>query len=200
MAKIKFTKSELKKQKEALERFDRYLPILQLKKQQLLFEINKVHRAIERLSSKMEEIRKKVIPWVDVFAEETVKLKELLKVSQIKTATGNIAGVDIAVFKEVVFEEKEYDFMRTPLWVDNAIEVCREVITLRAQVEVYHAQLRVLKEEERITAQRVNLFEKIKIPEAKENIRVIRIFLGDLQTAGVVRGKIAKTKIERMKA
>jgi V/A-type H+-transporting ATPase subunit D len=38
----------------------------------------------------------------------------------------------------------------------------------------------------------VNLFEKIKIPEAMDNIKKIRVYLGDQQTAAVVRGKIAK--------
>ena len=44
------------------------------------------------------------------------------------------------------------------------------------------------------TSQRVNLFEKVKIPEAKENIRAINIFLGDQQTTGVARSKLAKGK------
>ena len=56
-----------------------------------------------------------------------------------------------------------------------------------------------MKEHIRITNQIVNLFEKIKIPQAKENIRVIQIYLGELQTAEVVRGKIAKGKLERKK-
>jgi hypothetical protein len=41
----------------------------------------------------------------------------------------------------------------------------------------------------------VNLFEKVKIPEAQEAIRVIRIKLGDEMTAAVGRAKIAKYKI-----
>ena len=59
-------------------------------------------------------------------------------------------------------------------------------------------QIDLLSTELRTTSQRVNLFEKVKIPEAKNNIRVIGIFLGDQQTAAVVRGKIAKKKIERV--
>ena len=53
---------------------------------------------------------------------------------------------------------------------------------------------RILSKELRTTSQRVNLFEKVKIPEAKENIRVINIFLGDQQTSGVARSKLAKGK------
>ena len=59
-------------------------------------------------------------------------------------------------------------------------------------------QLELLEQELRSTAQRVNLFEKVKIPEAKENIRVIGIYLGDQQTSAVVRGKIAKKKLQEV--
>ena len=38
MAKLKLTKNELKKQKDALKRYTRYLPTLELKKQQLQAE------------------------------------------------------------------------------------------------------------------------------------------------------------------
>ena len=62
--------------------------------------------------------------------------------------------------------------------------------------EMMPKELRELLEAElRTTSQRVNLFEKVKIPEAKENIRIIQVFLGDQQTAAVVRGKISKKKL-----
>jgi V/A-type H+-transporting ATPase subunit D len=48
--------------------------------------------------------------------------------------------------------------------------------------------------------QRVNLFEKIKIPEAVENARRIQVFLGDQQTAAVVRGKLSKLKVGQRNA
>ena len=60
--------------------------------------------------------------------------------------------------------------------------------------EILAEQERLIAEELRTTSQRVNLFEKVKIPECKENIRVIKIFLGDEQTAAVARGKLAKKR------
>ncbi len=53
-----------------------------------------------------------------------------------------------------------------------------------------------MKQELRITTQRVNLFEKVKIPQAEEAIRRIKIFIGDQMTNAVGRSKIAKKKIE----
>ncbi|MCK5007493.1 MAG: V-type ATP synthase subunit D, partial [Spirochaetales bacterium] len=67
--------------------------------------------------------------------------------------------------------------------------------TLDAKIAILEEQAELLDEELRITSQRVNLFEKVKVPETRENIRMIQIYLGDEQTAAVVRGKIAKKKI-----
>ena len=42
MAKIKLTKNELKTQRDSMARFQRYLPTLQLKKQQLQMEMRRL--------------------------------------------------------------------------------------------------------------------------------------------------------------
>ncbi|UCD15709.1 MAG: V-type ATP synthase subunit D [Candidatus Omnitrophota bacterium] len=196
MAKVRLTKNELKRQKDALKRFLRYLPMLQLKKQQLQVEIGRIHRQIEDLARQMDDFRKYLVSWVDLFAED-VGLSDLIKIESIRTESGNIAGIDIPVFLAVDFQESPYDLLRTPLWVDKAKEACKQEITLKARLLIYHKQVEILKEELRITTQRVNLFEKIKIPQARENIRIINIYTGELQTASVVRGKIAKAKIDK---
>ena len=82
----------------------------------------------------------------------------------------------------------------TPAWVDAGIEMLRQLIRLRVERQIIEEQHRLLSDELRTTSQRVNLFEKVKIPECRENIRVIRIFMGDQQTAAVARSKIAKGK------
>ncbi len=198
MAKIRLTKNELKKQKEDLKRYRRYLPMLQLKKKQLQLEIIKVHQAIQDTSSQVNNLRNSVLKWVDVFAEK-ISIEELCKLEKINTKGGNVAGIDLPVFLNAEFTQKPPDFLLTPLWVDKAVAEEKEMLTLKAKLLIYHKQIDVLKEELRIVAQRVNLFEKVKIPEARETIRVIQIHLGELQTAEVVRGKIAKAKIGRRK-
>ena len=195
MAKIKNTKNELKRQKEDLKRFTRYLPTLLLKKQQLQKEILRIVHVLEELETTIAQRRESIYEWVDVFSEKT-KIKDLISINNIITSTGNIAGIDIPVFERVEFKEASYDLAAAPLWVDYGIEAVKELDVLKARHKVSKRQLEIIREELRVTTQRVSLFEKIKIPEARENIRKIRIFLGDLQTAAVVTGKIAKRKIE----
>lgn len=198
MAKIKLTKNELKKQKEGLKRFERYLPMLQLKKKQLQLEIIKVHQRIKEVSQQIDNLRQKVAAWAGLLAQK-VPLERFCSLSEIKTSQGNVAGIDLPIFEGAGFKESGYSLLRTPLWVDKALAAIKEMISLKAKILIYHNQVDILKEELRIANQRVNLFEKVKIPQARESIRVIQIHLGELQTAGVVRGKIAKTKIERKK-
>ena len=70
------------------------------------------------------------------------------------------------------------------------------MISLRAAGKILEKQYALLLAELVTTTQRVNLFEKIKIPECKENIRRIRIYMSDQETGAVARSKIAKKKGE----
>ena len=195
MAKIKHTKTELKAQREALSRFERFLPMLQLKKQQLQAEVQVIEqRMIDKLRER-EQVRGDITRWVRVFAEP-VGVENMLNLADIVTDEGNIAGVRIPVLKDIKTQRADVDLFETPPWIDDAMDATEKLIRLRVEHEVLAEQKRLVSEELRTTSQRVNLFEKIKIPECRENIRVIKIFLGDEQTAAVVRGKIAKRRSE----
>lgn len=197
MAKIKFTKNELKTQKDSLKRFLRYLPTLMLKKQQLQMEIRKIEAQVAELERNRELRFREILSWIAVFGED-VAFSELLTVASLDTEIGNIAGVDIPVFQDIHFEVAAYDLFELPLWVDRAIEQVKQLASLDVRLSILAKQAELLGEELRITSQRVNLFEKVKIPETRENIRMIQIYLGDEQTAAVVRGKIAKKKLVRV--
>ncbi len=197
MAKIRLTKNELKKQKDALKRFNRYLPTLVLKKQQLQIEIRKVDVQRNEHEARRRELVNDLDRWIAVFGEE-VGLESLIAVVSLRVETGNIAGVDIPLFQGLDLKPVEYNLFEMPLWVDTAVETLKKLLLLEAEMRILEEQARLLGEELRITTQRVNLFEKVKIPEAKENIRVVQIYLGDQQTAAVVRGKIAKNKIVKV--
>ena len=194
MAKIKLTKNELKHQKDALKRYNRYLPTLMLKKQQLQMEIRRIRALENEIKAKIDVIRNNMNGWISLFAED-VSLEKLVSINRIKREVGNIAGIDIPIFVGVDFSEHSYDLFLKPLWIDRAIAVIKQLLSLDVEIRVLEEQIRQIDRELRITNQRVNLFEKVKIPEARENIRRIRIYLGDEQTAAVVRGKIAKNKI-----
>ena len=192
MAKIKLTKTELKAQTDALKRFQRFLPMLQLKKQQLQSEIAGIAAKAEQVAAKERAARAALDKWVGLFATDTALVEGLVKVSRINTGATTIAGVQIPTFENIETAVKEIDLWATPAWVDDAILAAKEILSLKCQRAVYEEQKRLVTIELQTTSQRVNLFEKVKIPECKEAIRVIKIAIGDEQTAAVTRGKIAK--------
>ena len=194
MAKVKLTKTELKAQTDALKRFQRFLPMLQLKKQQLQSEIAGIIAKAEAVSAKERAVREGLDKWVGLFATDEELLPGLVSVKDIKRGESNIAGVAIPTFESIETEVKEIDAWATPAWVDDAVEVTTQILSLQCERQIYEEQRRLVTEELRQTSQRVNLFEKVKIPQCKEAIRVIKIALGDEQTAAVTRGKIAKSR------
>ena len=194
MAKIKLTKTELKAQTDALKRFCRFLPMLQLKKQQLQAEIAGIVAKVEAVAERERAARASLDSWVGLFAGSGDMLSGLVKVKDVRVSEANIAGVKIPVFESIDTEVKEIDLFATPAWVDDAIKAVTSILSLRKERETLERQRDLITAELVTTSQRVNLFEKVKIPACKEAIRVIKIAIGDEQTASVTRGKIAKSR------
>jgi len=166
---------------------------LLLKKQQLQMELRALDHRIEEKNAEEKSVFDDLMPWVKLFASP-IDLSPYIHLLEVKTSSGNIAGVNIPVLKEIVLHKMTPDLHATPSWIDDGIRTVERILRLRIEQQILREQQRLISDELRTTSQRVNLFEKVKIPEARNNIRIIRIFLGDVQTSEVARGKIAKKK------
>jgi V/A-type H+-transporting ATPase subunit D len=194
MPAVKLTKNELKKQKDALKRYRRYLPTLVLKKQQLQMVIHQLEGRLAEEAGKRKDLFDGAASWLDLFAEP-FPFHEWLKVESVQTESANIAGVEIQVLRSLDLATASHDLFMTPPWVDSGLALLAGLARLDVEIGLLHRQLSLLAAELRVTSQRVNLFEKVKIPQAIESIRRINIFLGDQQTAAVVTGKMAKKNL-----
>jgi V/A-type H+-transporting ATPase subunit D len=194
MPAVKLTKNELKKEKDALKRYRRYLPTLVLKKQQLQMVIHQLEGRLAEETRKRKELSDGAASWLDLFAEP-FPFHEWLMVKSVRTESSNIAGVEIPVLQSMDFMTASHDLFMTPPWVDEALSLIAGLSRLDVEIGLLHRQVSLLQAELRVTSQRVNLFEKVKIPQAIESIRRINIFLGDQQTAAVVTGKTAKKNL-----
>lgn len=193
MAKLKYTKNELKQQRSALGRYRRYLPTLQLKKTQLQMEARQIEAKLLEKTEQINALQGDLRNWVKLFSEP-IDLTDYLQVERVKLATSNIAGVSIPVIEHIIIKRFEYDLFLTPAWLDDAVVVMENLIRLSIERENLAEQFKLISNELRTTSQRVNLFEKVKIPEAQSNISVIRVFLGNQETVDVARAKMAKRK------
>jgi len=196
--KIKLTRTELKAQRDALARYERYLPTLKLKQQQVQSSIVHLRQTRDRLQTTVTTAEQKVATYQSLFRDMAgLNVQELAAPDDIKTTSRSIAGVQVPQFEGVTFPFADYSLFGTAPWVDQALVDLREVSKLRSELDVLHSGLELLERELKKVMQRVNLFEKIKIPQTQDNIRRIRIAVGDQMTAGVARAKIAKAKLEQ---
>ena len=164
MANIKLTKTELKKQQDALKQYKRFLPTLQLKKQQLQMEIRNSVDLLEANLAEQEKFSASLKSFIALFGAESffVPLQGKVRVKSIRKGSANIAGVNVPTFEEALFEEVEYDPFRMPWSFRDAIKSLQDFVSLKEAYVVLEEQHRLLSDELRTTTQRVNLFEKVK--------------------------------------
>ena len=111
---VKLTKNELKVQKDRLKQFQRYLPTLQLKKQQLQSVVMQVTAQLEQVERERRAAVDGLDDWVAVFAENDSfpvdkRLDTLVRPHHVECGEENIAGVTVPVFRELSFEDICYD-------------------------------------------------------------------------------------------
>lgn len=196
MAEIKLTKNELREEQMRLAQLEKYLPTLQLKKAMLQAEVQEIRQQILELEKNQEQRKKKVEAFSSLLVEEgMVDFSKAVKIRKVLKKYDNIAGVEIPCFEGIEFEPFSYTLFDTPPWIDQAIFQMKELIVAEVKMEIVKEQKAALEKEWREVSIRVNLFEKILIPRAIENIRAIKVFLGDQALAAVCRAKVAKKKI-----
>jgi len=196
MAELKMTKNELRSQQNRLNQLLKYLPTLQLKKALLQAEVAETKLERHALEEQLDLEKRALEEYCSLFALSLpVDLSHFAKITELKKSYENIAGADVPIFEDVTFEPITYDLFETPIWLEGAVEGLRAVSKAKAQIIVVLEKLVILEKELREVTIRVNLFEKILIPRCENNIKKIKVFLGDQQLAAVSQAKVAKTKI-----
>jgi V/A-type H+-transporting ATPase subunit D len=200
MADIKYTKTELRSQQTRHSMLLKYLPTLQLKKALLQLEVNQSDVELEHLMIQFKTFEKKLQHYAALFSDkEAYELFPASKIVEVKKKHENIAGVDIPIFEQVVFEKPNYSLFDTPVWLESAIQGVHGFLIIREKKKVIREKKALLMKELKEVSIRVNLFEKILIPKTEANIKRIRIFLGDMQLAAVSQAKVSKRKILQRK-
>ena len=194
MARPALNKSSLKLEQDHLNLYRQYLPSLDLKRQQFLGLVKAEQKKLQEIDAAIAKTRQEADDFLPFLANEQIVLKHLVKVTDIDISNENQLGVTVPRLRDIRFEQLEYSFFTKPLWVDGLIELLEQISRLTVEKELAARRVELLRDELQTITQRVNLFDKVLIPSAKENIREIGIALSDMERAGVVRAKIAKKK------
>jgi len=199
MAKLKLSKSALQQERQQLKLYQRTLPSLDLKRRQLSIELAKATTELEEARHAVEALENRIGEQLPMLANTDIELSGLVQMTDFELGEENVVGVRLPLLKQIHCTVADYSLLAKPAWVDVLVERLRDAAEQRTQVLVAAERVRILQYQEKRVTQRVNLFDKILIPEAKRNIQRIQIYLGDAERAAVVRSKIAKAKQARQR-
>jgi V/A-type H+/Na+-transporting ATPase subunit D len=197
VGRLTLSKSSLSVQSRALKTFERYLPSLDLKRRQLIAERAKAARVVDAREEEIAALRRLVEQGLPMGSNEEVNIAGLGRILRLELSEENIMGVRLPHLQRIELEQADYGLLAKPEWVDNFAWRLAEMLELRVRIQLERQRLALLDEAVRTITQRVNLFDKVLIPQTRNNIRRIRIFLADGERAAVVRAKIAKGKRAR---
>jgi V/A-type H+/Na+-transporting ATPase subunit D len=201
MAQLRLTKNELRNQQTKLNQLLRYLPTLQLKKALLQSQVAETKQELFRLEEELKERQSTLEEDAALLCDSfPIDLMEFVKIKELKKHYENIAGAEVPVFDDAHFHELDYDLFDTPIWLEGMIYSLRSLSLVRGKIHITQERGKIIEHELRQVAIRVNLFEKILIPRCEENLKKIKVFLGDQLLSSIAQAKVAKGKIEKMLA
>jgi V/A-type H+/Na+-transporting ATPase subunit D len=200
MAAIALSKSSLQQQRNRLHLFQRFLPSLELKRQQLTAEYRKAQQVLAEAERGADHASHSLTALLPILGSSSMKLTGLVRLRRIDVAEEDVLGLRLPTLRGAEFEVANYSLLATPFWIEALVACLKEVITYRIRLQVYRQRVTRMHAAVRRVTQRVNLFEKVLIPNAKQSIARIEIFLSDVERAAVVTSKIAKAKHARERA
>ena len=194
MAKVSLSKSSLSQQSQQLKSYQQFLPSLDMKRKQLMGERARAQTEQRELVAELEAVRQRVAETLPMLAIEEIDLSQLVRVEQVELGRENRMGTWLPTLAELKIAVRPYGYLSKPHWIEPLVDKLREALRLRIELLLAEQRLALLDQAVRTVTQRVNLFDKVLIPQTRANIKRIRIALSDAERAAVVRSKIAKKK------
>jgi V/A-type H+-transporting ATPase subunit D len=192
VARLKLSKSSLQQQRDQMRLYGRLLPSLDLKRRQLTVELAKAHDERQRLEREAADLDRRIGAELPMLAGDRVDLSGLVRLTGYEVVEENVVGVRLPLLERATFEVAEYPLLTRPVWADLLVVRLKAAAEARVRVRVAEQRVEILGQAVKRMTQRVNLFDKILIPQAKRNIQRIMIFLGDQERSAVSTAKLTK--------
>tara|TARA_R110000868_G_scaffold291572_3_gene552077 strand:+ start:21726 stop:22340 length:615 start_codon:yes stop_codon:yes gene_type:complete len=191
---LALNKTALKQQRDQLAMYQRFLPSLDLKRQQLIADYQRSKSILAATEREIDELYAAQNGLFSLLGSSEQDLAGLVSVEAVIVNEENVLGVRLPVLGQISFSMTEYSMVAKPFWVDFLVELLQTMAKLHLRREIEKTRMTRLNDAVRRITQRVNLFEKVLIPQAEKKIHRIKIYLADTERAAVVRSKIAKAK------
>lgn len=189
--KIQYNKTFMQRVGKMLDMRLKALPTLKNKESALRVEVKKAKDAANELERQLNEKKKSYEKMMSLWTEFN---PALIKVKEVKYSIKKIAGVQTPVLKDVEFDIQPFSIFNNPAWFMKGIEIIKELTILSFESDFFHKKMLILLYARKKTTQKVNLYEKVQIPEFQDALRKIKRFLEDQENLSKSSQKIIKKR------
>ena len=193
--KFQYNKTSLQQLDKQLKIRVKALPTLKNKEAALRVEVKKAKEEADELEKKLQKKLQAYEHAVELWGEFD---NELVDVDDVNLSVKKIAGVKTPVLDGVVFSVKEFSVFNKPGWYLDGISIIKELARIAIESEVFNQKMKLLDHARRKTTQKVNLYEKVQIPEFQDAIRKIKRYMEDEENLSKAAQKIVKSRIQEM--
>ncbi|ACN84379.1 V-type ATP synthase subunit D [Brachyspira hyodysenteriae] len=188
--KFQYNKTALQNLRRQLSIREKALPTLKSKEAALRLEVRKITAEIELLKEEYQKLVKENQNYNGFWTE----FPEIVKIKKINSDLKNIAGVKVNILSNIDFAIENVSLFNMPSWIRLAISMFERLMTIQVKIEMTEERLNALAYARKKTTQKVNLYEKVQIPEYKTAIIKIKRYMEDEDNLSKSSQKIVKER------
>lgn len=192
--KFQFNKTALAQLKKELKVRVKALPTLKAKETALRLEVKKAKEQLSAAQKLFDERLESINKFAKLWKEFP---EDILRADKVEKIFKKIAGVRIPFVEKVEFSLTVDSFFARAAWTAAGIEQLKESAELAIKIEVAKERLSILEYARKKTTQKVNLYEKVQIPEYNAGILKIKRFMEDEENLEKSAQKILKDKLNQ---
>ncbi len=195
--KFQYNKTALQQLKKELAIRENALPTLQAKESALRFEVKSAKAEVREA----EEAYKKQSSELEQFYRLWSEFPpDLLGIKDIKLDFKKIAGVKTPIFKKVDFNIVRFSLITSPSWFPEGVMLLKKAVEQQIKIDVARKKVEILEYARKKTTQKVNLYEKVQIPEYQSALLKIKRFMEDEENLAKSSQKILKERLAKAEA
>lgn len=191
--KFQYNKTTIQELRKQLSVRQKALPILQNKETALRKEVKDRQIQYQKVKDQKEKLLKLVQSQYGLWKE----FPGFLFIEKADVIHKKVIGVKIPTLNDVEFRMADYSWWHYPAWFPTGIMLLKKALILDITAELLIDQIKILDQARKKTTQKVNLYEKVQIPEMEEAILKIKRFLEDKDNISKAAQKIIKRRKER---
>ncbi len=189
---LQYNKTFLQELNKGLKVRENALPTLVSKETALRLEVKRARAAVVELEAEYQKRLDSLAPFEQLWGELPLGLVEL---SESSIETGKVAGVKVPLLKKLELATVDFGPLGNPSWFGAGVEILRSLAELKAKTLLAQKKVAILEHARKKTTQKVNLYEKVQIPEYKEGILKIKRFMEDEENLAKSAQKILKSRL-----